>query len=87
MVVTTFCERLLTLVPLIILKEGDKASVLKFDGTGAEFSRLRSFGIDINTEVTVVTSQADKKGPILLLVNGSKYAVDYNLASKILVRL
>ena len=74
------------MIPLIILKEGDKASVLKFDGTGAEFARLRSLGIDINTELTVVTSQADKQGPVLLLVNSAKYAIDYNLASKILVR-
>ena len=68
------------MIPLIVLKAGDKASVLKFDGTGAEFARL-----DVNTEITVVTTQADKKGPILLLVNGAKYAVDYNLASKIFV--
>ncbi len=75
------------MIPLIVLKAGDKASVLKFDGTGAEFARLRSFGVDVNTEITVVTTQADKKGPILLLVNGAKYAVDYNLASKIFVCL
>ncbi len=74
------------MIPLIILKPGEKASVLKFDGTGAEFARLRSLGIDINTELTVVTSQADKQGPVLLLVNSAKYAIDYNLASKILVR-
>lgn len=74
------------MIPLIILQPGEKASVLKFDGTGAEFARLRSFGIDVNTEVTVVTSQADKQGPVLLLVNGAKYAVDFDLASKILVR-
>lgn len=73
------------MIPLILLKAGDKASVLRFDGTGAEFSRLRSFGIDVNTELTVVTSQAEKQGPMLLLVNGGKYAVDYDLASKILV--
>ncbi|CEM63105.1 MAG: FeoA family protein [Treponema phagedenis] len=73
------------MIPLIVLKTGEKASVLKFDGTGAEFTRLRSLGIDVNTELTVVTSQADKKGPMLLLVNGAKYAIDYNLASKIFV--
>lgn len=73
------------MIPLIILKAGETASVLRFDGTGAEFSRLRSFGIDVNTNITVVTSQAEQQGPMLLLVNGAKYAVDYELASKILV--
>lgn len=75
------------MIPLIALKNGETGTVLNFGGDEPEFERLRSFGLDINTEIAVVTTQADKKGPILLSVNGSKYALDYDLASKVLVRI
>ena len=73
------------MVPLIMVQDGEKAVVIRFEGDGAEFKRIRSFGLDINTEITVVTSQA-AGGPMMLAVNGARYALDYNLASKILVR-
>ena len=74
------------MVPLIMVQDGEKAVVIRFEGDGAEFKRIRSFGLDINTEITVVTSQAAAGGPMMLAVNGARYAIDYNLASKILVR-
>lgn len=73
------------MIPLIMIQTGEKASVIRFDGDGAEFSRVRSFGLDLHAELTVVTSQADAGGPLLIQVKGSKYAIDYNLASKIMV--
>jgi len=69
-----------------MLREGEKALVLRFEDDGAEFKRIRSFGLDINSEVTVVTSQASAGGPLLLLVNGGRYALDYNIACKIFVQ-
>lgn len=73
------------MMPLIMIRAGEKANVLRFEGDGAEFSRVRTLGLDINTQVLVVTSQADVKGPLLVQVNGSKYAIDYNLAARIMV--
>ncbi|MEL3906687.1 MAG: FeoA family protein [Treponema sp.] len=73
------------MIPLIMIQAGEKATVLRFDGDGAEFSRVRSFGLDVNTELAVITSQADVSGPLLLQVNGSKYAIDYDLAARIMV--
>ncbi len=73
------------MIPLVSLNIGEKATVLRFCGDGAEISRLRSLGIDINTELTVVTSQAGSHGPMLLMVNGGKYAIDFDLASTIMV--
>lgn len=73
------------MIPLIMMQTGEKACVLRFDGDGAEFSRVRSFGLDVNAELTIITSQADVGGPLLIQVNGSKYAIDYNLAARIMV--
>lgn len=73
------------MIPLIMMQAGEKASVLRFEGDGAEFSRVRSFGLDIQAELLVITSQADAGGPLLIQVNGSKYAIDYNLAARIMV--
>ncbi len=73
------------MIPLVALGIGEKATVLRICGDDAEISRLRSLGIDINTEVTVVTSQAAGHGPVLLMVNGGKYAIDFDLASTIMV--
>ncbi|MGP1455227.1 MAG: FeoA family protein [Treponema sp.] len=73
------------MIPLIMMQAGEKASVLRFEGDGAEFSRVRSFGLDIQAELSVITSQADAGGPLLIQVNGSKYAIDYNLAARIMV--
>ena len=50
------------MLPLVMLREGEKALVLRFEDDGAEFKRIRSFGLDINSEVTVVTSQASAGG-------------------------
>jgi len=50
------------MVPLIMVQDGEKAVVIRFEGDGAEFKRIRSFGLDINTEITVVTSQAAAGG-------------------------
>jgi len=73
------------MIPLIMMQAGEKATVLRFEGDGAEFSRVRSFGLDIQAELLVITSQADAGGPLLIQVNGSKYAIDYNLAARIMV--
>ena len=73
------------MIPLIMIQAGEKAVVLRFEGNGAEFSRVRSFGLDLNAELAVVTSQADSGGPMLIQVNGSKYAIDYDLAARIMV--
>lgn len=75
------------MLSLVALKTGERATVLSFGGDDEEFSRLRSLGIEINSQISVVTTQADKKGPVLLLVNGNKYAIDYDLASKVLVQV
>lgn len=75
------------MIPLIVLKSGESCVVVNFAGDDAEFTRLRSFGLDVNTKVSIVTSQADKKGPVLLLVSGNKYAIDYDLASKVFVKV
>lgn len=73
------------MIPLIMMQAGEKATVLRFEGDGAEFSRVRSFGLDIQAELLVITSQADAGGPLLIQVNGSKYAIDYHLATRIMV--
>lgn len=73
------------MIPLIMMQAGEKAAVLRFEGDGAEFSRVRSFGLDVNAVLTVITSQADVGGPLLVQVNGSKYAIGYDLAARIMV--
>ncbi len=74
------------MLPLIMLKAGEDAVVKLFEDDGSAFTRVRSMGIDINTRITVVTSQSDVHGPVLVNVNGSRYAIDYNLAVKIMVQ-
>ncbi len=74
------------MLPLIMLQSGDNAVVKFFEENGSSFTRIRSMGIDINTPLSVVTSQADINGPVLVSVNGSRYAIDYNLAVKIMVQ-
>ena len=77
---------ILNMLPLIMLQPGEDAVVKFFEDNGSSFSRIRSMGIDINTSLSVVTSQTDINGPILVCVNGSRYAIDYNLAVKIMVQ-
>lgn len=73
------------IVPLIMLRSGNKAEIVENKNYGrGMLRRMEDIGLNIGAEVEVVT--AGNPGPFLLSVKDQQIALGQGLANKILVK-
>lgn len=73
------------IMPLGLITNGEKVEIIDFAKTGKSlFSHLRDMGILVGKLVEVISNE--RKGPILLKVDGARIAIGKGMSMKILVR-
>jgi|YelNatPaOPRAMG01_1025707.scaffolds.fasta_scaffold01246_23 ferrous iron transport protein A len=68
---------------LILADENIEYEIVRINGGHGSFSKFLEMGLVPGAKLTVVYNA---KGPIIISINGSKYALGKGLASKIIVR-
>jgi len=66
------------------VQNGKKGKILEMDAGKRLFNRLVSMGINEGNEFTVVRN--NKNGPVVIDVDGSRFAIGRGMAEKILVK-
>jgi len=70
-------------MPLILADENIEYEIVRINGGHGSFAKFLEMGLAPGAKLTVVYNA---KGPIIISINGSKYALGKGLASKIIVR-
>jgi ferrous iron transport protein A len=72
-------------MPLIDLAADTIGAVHRLRGGGAFASRLAALGVSIGVEVTVLRN--DRRGPLVVMVRGTRIALGRGEASRVLVEV
>ncbi|OSS41721.1 Ferrous iron transport protein A [Desulfurella amilsii] len=70
-------------MPLILANENIEYKVVRIEGGHGSNTKFLEMGLVPGTKLKVIYNA---KGPIIVSINGSKYALGKGLASKIIVR-
>lgn len=70
-------------MPLVFARENEIVEVVKIEAGHGAYSKLMEMGIIPGAKIKMVYNA---KGPVIIAVNDSKYALGKGIASKIIVR-
>jgi len=73
--------------PLSRVPPGRSATVVALAGGRAFQSRLVSMGLNVGCGVTVIRSSNPSGGPTLIAMGGTRLAIGYGMAEKIMVSM
>ncbi len=71
------------MMPLVFASENEIVEVVKIEGGHGIHAKLMEMGIIPGAKIRMV---CNAKGPVIIAVNDSKYALGKGIASKIIVR-
>ncbi len=71
------------MMPLVFASENEIVEVVKIEGGHGAYEKLMEMGIIPGAKIRMVYNA---KGPVIIAVNDSKYALGKGIASKIIVR-
>jgi len=69
-------------IPLISLSEGEVATVHSVSGSAGLIGRLAAMGIAPGSKLKIIRKS---RGPVVVLVHGTRVAIGHGQASKIMV--
>ncbi|OQY54511.1 MAG: Fur family transcriptional regulator [Desulfobacteraceae bacterium 4572_88] len=72
------------IIPLVMAKQGERATIMEFSGGATSHMRLLSMGLRIGDEIEVITNI--RKGQVVIAADYNRLALGHGLALKIMVR-